>query len=105
MVRKVPWADGRPGERHGALLVSRGLIRGEFGVFRATEDRVVRDIIEELYQKEILAKSCHEREQLLLESLLPQKESTVHFEMTIPMVKESELVVAQCLEQIGKNSN
>lgn len=84
-------------------LYLAGLIRGEFGVFRATEDRVVRDIIEELYQKEILAKSRHEREQLFLESLLPQKESTVHFEMTIPMVKESELVVAQCLEQIGKN--
>ena len=84
-------------------LYLAGLIRGEFGVFRATEDRVVRDIIEELYQKEILAKSRHERERLFLESLLPQKENAVHFEMTIPMVKESELVVAQCLEQIGKN--
>jgi anti-sigma regulatory factor (Ser/Thr protein kinase) len=84
-------------------LYLAGLIRGEFGVFRATEDRVVRDIIEELYQKEILAKSHHEREQHFLESLLPQKENAVHFEMTIPMVKESELVVAQCLQQIGKN--
>ena len=84
-------------------LYLAGLIRGEFGVFRATEDRVVRDIIEELYQREIVAKSLHEREQLFLESLLPQKENTVRFEMTIPMVKESELVVAQCLEQVGKN--
>jgi serine/threonine-protein kinase RsbW len=84
-------------------LYLAGIIRGEFGVFRATEDRVVRDIIEELYRKEILAQSSHEREQHFLESLLLQQENTVRFEMTIPMVKESELVVAQCLGQIGKN--
>jgi serine/threonine-protein kinase RsbW len=84
-------------------LYLAGLIRGEFGVFRATEDRVVRDIIEELYLKEVLAKPVHEREQRFLESLLPQKENAVRFDMTIPMVKESELVVAQCLQQIGKN--
>jgi serine/threonine-protein kinase RsbW len=84
-------------------LYLAGLIRGEFGVFRATEDRVVRDIIEELYRKEILAQTGHEREQHFLESLLPQQENAVRFEMTIPMAKESELVVAQCLGQIGKN--
>jgi len=84
-------------------LYLAGFIRGEFGVFRATEDRVVRDIIEDLYQKEVLATSSHEREQHFLGSLLPQQENVVRFEMAIPMVKESELVVAQCLEQIGKN--
>jgi serine/threonine-protein kinase RsbW len=84
-------------------LYLAGIIRGEFGVFRATGDRVVRDIIEELYRKEILAQSSHEREQHFLESLVPQQENAVRFEMTIPMAKESELVVAQCLGQIGKN--
>jgi serine/threonine-protein kinase RsbW len=84
-------------------LYLAGFIRGEFGVFRASEDRVVRDIIEELYLRDILAKSSHEREQHFLESLLPQKENAIRFEMTIPMVKESELVVAQSIQQIGKN--
>lgn len=84
-------------------LYLAGFIRGEFGVFRATDDLVVRDIIECLYLGEVLAKSRHELERLFQESLFPRQEQGVRFDMTIPMARESELVVAQCLEQIGKN--
>ena len=84
-------------------LYLAGFIHGEFGVLRAVEDRVVRDIIESLYLKEVLVKSSQQQEQHFLDSLLPQQEHSVRFDLTIPMVRESELVVAQCLEQIGKN--
>ena len=84
-------------------LYLAGFIRGEFGVFRATDDRVVRDSIESLYLKEILAKSAQEQDQHFREALFTQKEDSVRFDMTIPMVREAELVVAQCLQQIGKN--
>ncbi len=84
-------------------LYLAGFLRGEFGLFRATEDRVLLDVIDHLYMREILAKSAHDLEQDLLERLLPQKEQVVHFEMTLPMAKEAELIAAQCLDQIGKN--
>ncbi|HTG00781.1 MAG TPA: ATP-binding protein [Nitrospirota bacterium] len=78
-------------------------IRGEFGVFRATDDLVLRDIVDCLYLKEILAKSPRDLEQELRATLLPQKEQSVRFDLTLPMTREAELVAAQCLEQIGKN--
>jgi serine/threonine-protein kinase RsbW len=84
-------------------LYRAGFVRGEFGVFRAVEDRVLRDVIDCLYMREVLAKTTHELEQSFREKLLPQKENAVRFDITLPMVKESELVAAQCLEQIGKN--
>ncbi|MGE5173941.1 MAG: ATP-binding protein [Betaproteobacteria bacterium] len=84
-------------------LYLAGFIRGEFGVFRAVEDRVLRDIIDCFYMREILAKPSHDLERDFLERLLPQKENAVRFDITLPMVKEAELVAAQCLEQIGKN--
>ena len=84
-------------------LYLAGFIRGEFGVSRAVDDRVVRDIIECLYLREILAKTRLEQEQYFLESLFPQQEQSVRFDITVPNARESELVVAQCLEQIGKN--
>jgi serine/threonine-protein kinase RsbW len=85
------------------ILYLAGFIRGEFGVFRATEDQVLRDIIDCLYLKEILAKSPRDLEQELRDTLLPQKEQAVRFDLTLPMAHETELVAAQCLEQIGKN--
>lgn len=84
-------------------LYLAGFIRGEFGVLRAGEDRVERDIIECLHLREIHAQSAQQLEQHFLNALLPRQEEHVHFDMTIPMVSESELVVAQGLEQIGKN--
>jgi serine/threonine-protein kinase RsbW len=88
---------------HGLHLA--GLARGEFGVFRAVEDGVLRDVIDCLYRRELLGKTSHDLEEELLTNPLPEKEGTVRFDMTLPMVKEAELVAAQCLEQIGKNLN
>ncbi len=84
-------------------LYLAGFLRGEFGLFRAADDRVLVDIVDHLYMREILAKSPHDLEQNLLERLLPQKEQVTRFDMTLPMVKEAELIAAQCLDQIGKN--
>ena len=84
-------------------LYLAGFVRGEFGVFRAVEDRVVRDIIDCLYMKEILGKPVQDLEQEFLERSLPQREGVIRFDMTLPVIKEAELVAAQCLEQIGKN--
>jgi serine/threonine-protein kinase RsbW len=102
IARSFTLTDAQASDTLQALYLA-GFIRGEFGVFRAPDDRVTRDIIECLYLREILAKSSHELERHFLESLLPQKEQGVRFDLTVPMARESELVVAQCLEQIGKN--
>jgi anti-sigma regulatory factor (Ser/Thr protein kinase) len=86
-------------------LYLAGLIRGEFGVFKPLDDRVLRDVIDNLSMREVQSKSTHEREGHFLEALIPQKEKVVRFDMTLPMAREAELIVAQSLEQIGKNFN
>jgi len=102
IARPLALTDAQTSDVLQALYLG-GFIRGEFGVFRAVDDRVVRDIIECIYLREILAKSRIEQEQYFLESLFPQREHTVRFDITVPNARESELVVAQCIEQIGKN--
>jgi serine/threonine-protein kinase RsbW len=94
--------DGQAEALAYALYLA-GFVRGEFGVFRAVEDRVVRDIIDGLYMKEVLGKPSFDLEQEFLEKSLPEKEEVLRFDMTLPMIKEAELVAAQCLDQIGKN--
>jgi anti-sigma regulatory factor (Ser/Thr protein kinase) len=86
-------------------LYLAGFIRGEFGTFRAMDDRVLRDIVDSLSMREILAKSTHDLEEHFREALVPQKEKAVRFDMTLPNSKDAELIVAQSLEQIGKNLN
>ena len=86
-------------------LYLAGIIRGEFGVFRFVDDSVLRDIIDCLYAKEILAKPSHDLERECMEKLLPEKPGMVRFDLTLPMTKEAELVAAQCVEQVGKNLN
>ncbi len=86
-------------------LYLAGFIRGEFGVFRAAEDRVLRDVIDSLYLREILARSPHDLTEHFLEALVPQKGHIARYDMSLPMVKEAELIAAQGLEQIGKNLN
>lgn len=90
-------------EKIGRALYLSGFVQGEFGVFRAVEDRVLRDIIDRLYLREVLAKPSQDMERELLEKLQPEGEGAVRFDLTLPMAKEAELVAAQCLEQIGKN--
>jgi len=102
IAKSLALSDAQASDTAQALYLA-GLIRGEFGVFRAAEGRVVRDIIECLYLKEVLSKSAQDLEKHFREALFPQKEDIVSYDMTIPMTRESELVVAQCLEQIGKN--
>jgi anti-sigma regulatory factor (Ser/Thr protein kinase) len=84
-------------------LYLAGFARGEYGVFRAVEDGVVRDIIDCLYMKEILGKPVYDLEQEFMKKSLPEREEIIRFDMTLPSIKEAELVAAQCLEQIGKN--
>ena len=84
-------------------LYIAGIIRGEFGIFRSVEDNVLRDVIDCLHMREILAKPSHDVEHEFLEKLLPQKTGVVRFDLTLPMSREAELVAAQCLDQIGKN--
>ncbi|MFA5072632.1 MAG: ATP-binding protein [Nitrospirota bacterium] len=86
---------------HG--LYGAGFIEGAFGVMRPVEDLVLRDVIEALFQKEILAQPAHDLQQEFLDRLLPQKSDMTRFDLVLPMAKEAELVAAQCLDQIGKN--
>jgi anti-sigma regulatory factor (Ser/Thr protein kinase) len=86
-------------------LCLEGIIKGEFGVFRATDDRVLRDVIDCLYLREVLSKSTHDLTDHFLAALVPQKSHVARFDMALPMVKEAELIAAQGLEQIGKNLN
>ncbi len=86
-------------------LYLAGFIRGEFGSFRAMDDRVLRDIVDALSMREVLAKSPHEVETHFLEALIPQKGQVVRFDLTLSMAGEAELIVARSLEQIGKNLN
>jgi anti-sigma regulatory factor (Ser/Thr protein kinase) len=102
IARSFALTDGQAEAIAHALYLA-GVVRGEFGVFRAMEDGVLRDIIDCAYMKEILGKPVHDLEQEFLGKLLPQKEGVIQFDMTLPMIKDAELVAAQCLEQIGKN--
>src|SRR3990172_1404782 len=78
-------------------------LSGEFGTFRAPEDRVLRDVVNALTLREVQGKSPREVEQELFESLSAPEKKLVSFEMVLPALKDAELVAAQCLEQIGKN--
>jgi serine/threonine-protein kinase RsbW len=81
-----------------------GFIQGEFGVFRASEDKVVTDFINCLYMRVLLGIAPRDIEEGFLEQQAGEAaQGTVAFEMTLPMIREAELVAARCLEQIGKN--
>lgn len=84
-------------------LYLSGLVTGEFGIFRVPEDRVLRDFMDCLYMREILEKPLREIEEKFLERVITSEDRRISFEMTIPMVKEAELVAVSALEQIGKN--
>lgn len=92
-------------EATAQALYLAGFVRGEFGAFRAVEDGVLRDVIDCLYMRELLGRSSYDLEEELFKKSLPKQEDRVRFDMTLPMVKEAELVAAQGLEQIGKNLN
>jgi anti-sigma regulatory factor (Ser/Thr protein kinase) len=64
---------------------------------------VLRDVVNALTLREVQGRSLREAEQELLEGLLAPEKEFVSFEMVLPAMKDTELVAAQCLEQIGKN--
>jgi serine/threonine-protein kinase RsbW len=81
-----------------------GFIQGEFGVFRASEDKVVTDFINCLYMRVLLGIAPRDIEEGFLEQqAVETAQGAAAFEMTLPMIREAELVAARCLEQIGKN--
>ena len=84
-------------------LYAAGIIRGEFGVFRAVDDEVLRSVVDGLYQKELLTKSPREVAQELAPGMTRREDNVVRYDITLPMTKEAELVAAQCLDQLGKN--
>lgn len=97
-----------PSDREQAEVISKalylsGIVDGEFGIFRTPGDRVLIDFMDCLYMREVRGKSYKDIERDLFEKASGTKGRGVSFEMTIPKVKEAELVAAQCLEQIGKN--
>ncbi len=97
-------ASGARAEAIVRALHHTAFIQGEFGVFRTPEDKVLADFINCLYMRVILGISPHDIEKGFLEQ--QSEETTTRgaaFEMTLPMVREAELVAARCLEQIGKN--
>lgn len=80
-----------------------GFVNGEFGVVKAPENNVLLSFIECLYKREILGQDYKNIEKEMIERLVSAKNKGISFEMTIPMLKEAELVAAQCIEQVGKN--
>lgn len=97
-------SDGQA-ETLAHTLYLAGFIHGEFGVFRAVDDRVLRDVIDCLYLKELLGKPSHTLRHEFMEKFFLEKKEAVRFDITLPMTREAELVAAQGLEQIGKNLN
>lgn len=95
-----------PEDQAGAVLdglYRAGFAHGELGVFRPLDDGVVQDVVECLHRREIRGESDRDLEQALLERAFERQPRPSRFEMTLPMEKDAELVVAHCIEQIGKN--
>jgi serine/threonine-protein kinase RsbW len=90
-------------ERVAHQLYLAGFIRGEFGLFRRIEDRIMMDVVEYLHGREVEGNSPAELERKLLEPSRERHDDTVRFEMVLPMAHEVELIAAKCIEQIGTN--
>jgi anti-sigma regulatory factor (Ser/Thr protein kinase) len=86
-----------------SALLSSGFLRGEFGGYRAPDDRVMRQFISRLYEREVGAKPPRDiRHPAPEQRLSPQASGNV-FELSLPLAPQAELVVARSLEQIGRN--
>jgi len=84
-------------------LLSSGFLRGEFGGYRAPDDRVMRQFISRLYEREVGVKPSRDvRHQAPEPRFSPQLSGNV-YELALPLVPQVELVVARSLEQIGRN--
>ena len=86
-----------------ALLLS-GFVRGEFGGYRAPDDRVMREFVTRLYEREVLGQQTGNGRQQLPEQRMTPPATGNAFELSLPLMPQAELVAARCLEQIGRNN-
>jgi anti-sigma regulatory factor (Ser/Thr protein kinase) len=98
-------SSGKLKKEMARALLHGGFVRGEFGGIRALDDQVMRDFISFLYEREILDRSLSDIRKRFLEQRLPSHRAGVLFELTLPLMPQAELVVAQTLDQVGKNLN
>lgn len=102
-INKAFFMNGKETEAFIKEIYFSGFVNAEYGLLKAPDDRVLIDCVESLYQKEINSRPARDVEKGLLEKTPGSRQKGVLFEITIPMLKEAELVAAQCLEQVGKN--
>ncbi len=91
-------------EAFRALLRS-GFVYGEFGGYRAPDDAILRDVITFLFEREIAGKPLNEIVRTALNRRYLEPSAAQGWDLTVPLEPRSELVVAESLEQIGKNLN
>jgi anti-sigma regulatory factor (Ser/Thr protein kinase) len=80
-----------------------GFVHGEFGVFSAAQDPVVRDFVESLYQHTVLGRPLPDIEREFIERVAGAREEGTEFTLILPATRDSELVAAKCIEQVGRN--
>lgn len=89
-------------ESFRALLRS-GFVLGEFGGYRGPDDPVLRDFIALLHAREIEGRPLDEVVRQALSDRRTASATEVSWSLEVPLTPRSELVVAESLEQIGKN--
>ena len=88
-----------------SALLRSGLLLGGFGGYFAPDDPVLRDIIACLFEREIAGRPLDEVVRSFLEGRRPEQTAEHTWDLTVPLEPRAELVVAESLEQIGKNLN
>jgi serine/threonine-protein kinase RsbW len=86
-------------------LLRSGLMIGGFGGYSAPDDAVLRDIITCLFEREIAGRPLDEVVRSFLGGLHPERPVEHTWDLTVPLEPRAELVVAESLDQIGKNLN
>ena len=90
-----------PAAVHG--LVISGFVCGGFGGYRPPEDRVLRDFINLLFEREITRRTPGEILQRALAGRTGADPLCRAWEWTLPLEPRAELVAAESLQQIGRN--
>ena len=84
-------------------LLRLGLVCGEFGGYRAPDDGVLRDFVILLYEREIEGRSPDDIMRRALAGRSPAQAAAPSWDLSVPLAPRAELVIAESLEQIGKN--
>ena len=90
-------------ERRDQALLRLGLVCGEFGGYRAPDDGVLRDFVILLYEREIEGRSPDDIMRRALAGRSPAQAAAPSWDLSVPLAPRAELVIAESLEQIGKN--